>query len=326
MRTVLGLVTRQDDHTIPLLADALATRGARLVPLYTGTFPTASTLDATLGPAGYRGRLTTQDGVELDLHDIHSVWLKRWDTGTDLRGRGLEPSVGMACRQEAHAVLHGVLCDLDAPMINPVHAVTRAEEKVWQLGQAARFGLRVPPTHFTNRPGSGTAFAAEQGPLITKRMGTSFVRAASGARRVMNTAAVGPEDLAAADEGLQLAPLTLQSRVEKRREARATVVGDRVFASAVDSQATDGAEVDWRVRADVLMERFTPIELPAALERQLVAFHRSLGLLHAGVDLIQDADGDWVFIETNPSGEWHWIHASGHDVAGALAALLLEAR
>jgi hypothetical protein len=326
MHTVVGLVTRRDDHTIPLLADALSARGARFLGLYTETFPTESSLDVTLGPDGFRGRLTNQDGQSVDLHDIHALWLKRWDVGLDLRSHDLPPSIGTACRQEADALLRGVLTDLAAPMVNDLHAVVRAEEKVWQLSRAARFGLPMPATHFTNRPGTGATFAAAFPHLITKRMGTSYVRAESGRRQLMNTASVQPEDLASLDEGLALAPVTLQARVEKRREARATLVGDRIFASAVDSTATDGAETDWRVRADVLMDRFTPIELPDALKEQLVAFHRSIGLSYAGIDLIQQPDGAWVFLETNPSGEWHWIHNSGHDVAGALADHLLAAR
>lgn len=254
------------------------------------------------------------------------MWLKRWEVGTDLRQTDLPPSVRAACRMEADAVLTGVLTDLKAPMVNDLYAVARAEGKVWQLSQAARFGLHVPPTHFSNRPGTGAAFATATGPLITKRMGTSWVRASSGKRQAMNTAAVRPEDVAAMDEGLTMSPIALQARVDKTLEARASVVGDRVFASAVDPRTADGAQDDWRVRADVLMAQFRPVELPAALERALVAFHRSLGLQYGGVDLIRQPDGEWVFIETNPSGEWHWIHRSGHDVAGALADLLLSAR
>ncbi len=326
MTTILGLVSRRDLDTVPLLADALAARGARLMVLQTETFPTESVLDATLGPDGYRGMLTNQDGESVDLDAIHAMWLKRWEVGADLRKTDLPPTVRAACRMEADAVLTGVLTDLKAPMVNDLYAVARAEGKVWQLGQAARFGLKVPTTHFSNRPGTGAAFATDTGPLITKRMGTSFVRTASGNRQVMNTAAVHPEDVAAMDEGLSMSPIALQARVDKTLEARASVVGDRVFASAVDPRGADGAEDDWRTRADVLMDQFRPVELPAALERSLVAFHRAMGLQYGGVDLIRQPDGEWVFIETNPCGEWHWVHRSGHDVAGALADLLLSAR
>lgn len=326
MATILGVATRRDDHTIPLLADALAARGAKLLVLYTETFPTESSVDATLGPDGFRGRITNQDGESVDLDAIHATWLKRWEVGADLRAKGLEPSVRSACRMEADAVLTGVLTDVAAPMVNDLFAVTRAESKVWQLAQAARFGLLLPGTHFTNRRGTGAAFADQHGKVITKRMGTSFVRSDSGRRQVMNTATVEPGDLAAMDDSLALSPVVLQARVDKLREARATIVGDQVFASAVDSQSTDGAETDWRVRSDVLMDQFKPIELPATLRERLVAFHRSLGLQYAGVDLIQRPDGEWVFLETNPCGEWFWIHHSGHDVAGALADLLLESK
>lgn len=326
MTTILGLISRRDRPTAALLGAALAARGARLVPLITETFPGESQLDATLGPGGFTGSLTTQDGVTVELSDIHSIWMKRWDVGAELAGGGLDRSVAHACRREAEAVLRGVLTGIDAPMVSDMAAVERAECKVWQLREAVRLGLSVPPTWLGNRPGQGAGFHDAHGPLITKRMSTSLVRSPSGARRMMYTAAVGAEDVAALDGGLHLAPATLQARVDKDIEVRAVVVGTRVFASAVASQDEAGAEVDWRQRSDRLMARFTPVALPPALVDQLVALHQHLGLAYGGADLIRTPDGDWVFLETNPCGEWDWIHESGHDVAGALATLLLEAR
>lgn len=326
MKTVVGMTIRGDAPTADLLSAAIRHRGGRLVVVESEAYPSTVRLDATLGPTGYRGTLTSQAGEKVDLEAVHSVWWKRLDVGIDLRDHALAPSVGSACRRESDAVLRGVMASLPARMVNDVFAVERAETKVWQLARAAAVGLDVPATHFTNRAGTGPRFGAETGALITKRMSTTRVQVASGERRMMTTAAVSPDDLVALDDALHLSPATLQGRVEKVLEVRASVVGDRVFASGVDSQAVAGAEVDWRVRSDTLMADFRPVSLPDAVVQGLLALHRDLGLVYSGADLICTPEGRWMFLETNPSGEWDWIQASGHDVAGALADLLLDDR
>jgi len=303
MTTILALATRQAEQTIPLLSDALGHRGARLMVLHTETFPTESMLDATLGPGGYRGALTNQDGETIELDSIHAAWLACWDPAADLRRVALDRSVGAACRMEANAVLRGVLTSIAAPMVNDFAAVERAGLTAWQLAQAHHHGLRVQSTHLTNRPGSGGSFAMEVGPLITRRVGTSTRRSPS--TRVP-FAATSNIQAGTMEEGLALAPVTLQSRVDSTRGARVFVVGDTVFATEVPSGH--------------------PIELPADVERGLVGLHRSSGLQVGGVDLLQQADGRWVFIEADPRGCWHPVHNQAHDVAGALADLLLATR
>jgi len=325
MRTVLALIYDDDARTAALLAPALADRGARLVSLPTERFPTDATLNAELGPDGYRGTLRVPDGTNVDLDAIDAIWTKRLAVGRAIPAEGLEPSVRAACRHEAEATLEGVLAALPVGWVNELSAVLRAERKPWQLARACAVGLTVPATVLTNDADGATAFHEAHQPLITKMMCTRMLRAASGRRHRLATAAVQADDLPALADGLRFTPTTLQQRVPKRLEVRAAVVGDRVFASAVDSQALPGAEVDWRERSALLMDRFEPIEVPAEVAAPLVALHRDLGLAYGGADFILTPDDRWVFLETNPSGEWDWIHHSGHDIAGALADALLEA-
>ena len=57
----------------------------------------------------------------------------------------------------------------------------------------------------------------------------------------------------------------------------------------------------------------------------LVELNRSMGLRYGGADLIRTPEGDWVFLEINPGGEWRWVQQyAGLDVSGALAELLLR--
>jgi len=322
MTTVLGLIYDDDTRTAELLAPALADRGARLLCLPTEAFPTEVKLHAELGPDGYRGWVATPDG-RIDLASIDAIWTKRVAVGVDIPREGMDPTVRMACRAESEATLEGVLAALPVRWVNPLTTVLSAERKPWQLARAMAAGLTVPATVLTNVGSAAVDFYGDHRPLITKMMSTRPVRASSGRKQQLGTHAIHDDDLPALAEGLRFTTTTLQHRVAKRLEVRASVVGDRIFASAVDSPSMPGAEVDWRERSGTLMDRFEPIDMPADVAHKLVALHRDLGLVYGGADFIITPDDEWVFLETNPCGEWDWIHRSGHDVAGALADALV---
>lgn len=321
MRCVLGLTHRRDDATVPTLAQAIAARGGRLVRLDSDRFPTEARLDATLGPAGVRGALHTQDGERVALESLHAIWYRRRYIAHGLPRQALEPSVFRACWRESTAALIGVLSALPALQVDEPHAVERAENKLTQLREAARSGLQVPPFVVSNDADAVRAWAQGQGPLVTKMLAAGELDGPQGGP--IRTAALTEAHLAEL-EGLELAPLTAQRRVQKVLEVRAVLVGDRTFAAGVDSRLAASAEVDWRRGARELMPHFRAVALPAPVEAALHVLRRRLGLHYGGADLILTPEGEWRFLELNPGGEWLWVQeAAGLDIAGALAELLL---
>ena len=57
----------------------------------------------------------------------------------------------------------------------------------------------------------------------------------------------------------------------------------------------------------LLDHRLPGIDLPAGLEESLHRLMRALGLAFGAIDLIQTPDGEYVFLEINPSGQWLWL-------------------
>jgi len=103
-----------------------------------------------------------------------------------------------------------------------------------------------------------------------------------------------------------------------------TVVGDRVFSAAIESQATDRTRVDWR-RYDHRNTPVTAIELPSDLVRRLQTLVDRLQLSFAAIDLILTPEGEFVFVEVNPNGQYLWIEeATGLPISDAVADHLVE--
>ena len=55
----------------------------------------------------------------------------------------------------------------------------------------------------------------------------------------------------------------------------------------------------------------------------LLALRRRLGLWYGAIDLRRAPDGEFVFLEINPAGQWLFVeYATGQPIAQELAALL----
>lgn len=59
--------------------------------------------------------------------------------------------------------------------------------------------------------------------------------------------------------------------------------------------------------------------------KNLLRFMSSIDLRYGAIDLIETPNGEFVFLEVNPSGQWGWITTLAHlPVAEAVAKMLIS--
>jgi glutathione synthase/RimK-type ligase-like ATP-grasp enzyme len=122
--------------------------------------------------------------------------------------------------------------------------------------------------------------------------------------------------------GLKFCPVLLQTEVSKKCEWRVTTVGTQVFAARTRSDAVADL-VDWR-NSDNADDLFEAAELPGKIVEKLLLLCRRTGILFGAHDLIETPDGDFVFLETNPAGQWGWLELNlAMPIGAALADLLI---
>ena len=98
-----------------------------------------------------------------------------------------------------------------------------------------------------------------------------------------------------------------------------------MFAAALYSQEIEKGRLDWR-RA-TLSIRHEKYKLPIAIERQLLKLIDNFDLKYAAIDMIVTPDGEYVFLEVNPNGQFGWIEDKvGFPLYGALADLLISGK
>jgi glutathione synthase/RimK-type ligase-like ATP-grasp enzyme len=94
--------------------------------------------------------------------------------------------------------------------------------------------------------------------------------------------------------------------VPKRFDVRVTIVGRQVFAAAIDSQSDLSASIDWRLTDNPALPHHA-VTLPESLTANLIRLMECLGLTFGAIDLVERPDGEFVFLEVNPSGQWLWL-------------------
>ena len=95
----------------------------------------------------------------------------------------------------------------------------------------------------------------------------------------------------------------MQNCISKEYELRITIVGDKVFSAKVNSQENKNTLTDWRKEKNP----FVIYELPTEIEQKCIQLTKKLNISFGAIDLVRDKNGDYIFLEINPNGQWAWI-------------------
>ena len=315
MTRVVLIVGQSNDPHVQRVAERLRHRAVRPVVLdVIGDAPPTSRLSYELAIDRGRGSVEIQGGVHA-LEDVAAVWWRmKLLGGPELSGLPTALAGEFALREWRSALDSLDAFTPGARWINRRAADAAARHKPLQLMAAREVGLAVPETLISNSPDAVSAFVADDGGYVYKTL-TWFHGPPD---RVVFTSPVRAADVQADRQAIALAPGIFQRRIPKRYELRVTVVGDRALAVRIDSQARADTRLDWR--RNQFEVPYCRHDLSPELEEALVALTGRLGLTFGAHDLIVTPDGETVFLEVNPIGQWLWLErATGIDVSGAVA-------
>lgn len=249
----------------------------------------------------------------IDLRRVQSVWFRRH------RLPQMPAEMDRAhqdyCLRESDWFIKGLvyslaLCNGDVRWTNHPERALSAESKIAQLSIAAGLKFQVPETLVSNDPDKIREFYAHnRGEVVAKPLRLGYFDFGDRQTCVFTTRVT--EDHLNDDESLRLAPVIYQALVNKSYDIRLTIVGSKVFAAAIDSQSIPSAVIDWR-RSETEDLGHLRHELPSDVETKCLQLMKTLGLSFGALDLILTPQGEYVFLEVNPSGQWVWIEDRLH--------------
>jgi glutathione synthase/RimK-type ligase-like ATP-grasp enzyme len=205
------------------------------------------------------------------------------------------------CAFEWKHILHSLDLFLEkSKWINKVGCNHRVANKVYQLKLAQEVGLLTPQTVISNDSDEVLKLFQRNNRVIYKTLSSFFT-----ATHMIYTNEIYPEQLCKYREAIAMAPGIFQNLINKNHELRVTIIGDFIFTVRINSQTRKESQIDWR--REPLIDLYEAGCLSQDTQHKLLTFHKLTGLIYAAYDFVVDVNGNEIFLECNPGGQWLWL-------------------
>jgi len=224
---------------------------------------------------------------------------------------------------ETRQALRAVFSTLECKWINKRESIEYVNSnKFYQQMIASRCGLLVPQTIISNNPESVQKFSDSNNGILAKPIG--YTKLDDEGRLALYSECFSVEEVTSSHKAIRICPLYGQKYVDKLYEHRVMAIGSSILSCRIDSQASEKTKVDWR-HYDLENTEHKYVELPEVVRKKLLSFMSMIDLRYGAIDLIETPDGNFVFLEINPSGQWGWINTlAGLPIPEAVAQMLYE--
>lgn len=314
------VITSRLDLTADEVIRGLTNKGESVYRLNTDDLCSTHNLELYIDTLEFDGSFNTSFR-EIKFRDIKSVYYRK----PSLPIRCSEnPQVDKFIRDEIDLFLKWLWISLgDRFWVSDPTCIKSAESKFSQLRIAPSLGFRIPRTLITNRPEKVREFFNScGGKMINKVLGTVTYKEGEQAYHIFCRSVSLPE--IESGGSISLLPCFFQERVEKEVELRITVVGDLVFPCEIHSQQSDKTKEDWR-NYDLENTPHRVHNLPKNIADQCRSLLHHYSLKYGAIDMILTPQGEYVFLEINPNGQYGWIEKlTGLPITQAIVDLLVS--
>lgn len=234
----------------------------------------------------------------VNLDSVTAVWYRRAIQPGLVSD--LPPAERMFVAGELRHLAAGLVLNPEITWVNPIDRVFIAEHKLYQLQIASKLGFRVPRTLVSRDVLKLRDFAEQNknGTICKPIFHGMFVD--ESACYSVYTRRVTPDSFD--PDSVKTCPVLLQEEIPRRADVRATFIGSQCFVADIEG---DASIVDWRDPS--VSVRYSVSSLADEMQAMCRGMLEKLGLLYGAFDFLRTPDGELVFLEVNPTGEWAWL-------------------
>ena len=259
----------------------------------------------------------------IKLDDSWSIWNRRV----------MDPEIPQSVPKRLEGIIftetertwQGLLFSHKGKVVNKPQANFSANNKVDQLLYASKYGdnIKVPETILTNNPEELRLFYRSLSKVSFKLLKAPIIKTENDDEYLTCYNNI-VTDQHVENAGLIINnPSLFQEYVEKDYELRITALENKVVGIKIDSQNSDLSKVDFR-RYDFENVEYQQIDLPENVTRFCYDILKHYNLSFGELDFIKNKNGDYVFLELNPNGQWLWLELkSGYNLTKDIAENLL---
>ena len=311
---VLCITHSNDFYTIDLVQQHLEKMGVPSFRLNTDEFASTYKLHYTIRQYELSGH-----GQTITDAQISAVWYRKlWDMKIP---PGLDPAYRPVFTREYQTYRDLFFQALQrVPWMNPMqadHAV--CHDKLQQLRMAYAVGLPVPRSVFTNDAAVIREFFKHCGGEVVMKLHNALSKSMKGDGPFFPTTRLTAEGLEHLDS-LAYCPMIFQEYIPKAYELRIAYVDGVCFAGKIP-HAEGTTAADWRAGGTVQWQVY---ELPEPVQQKVHQLMKNLGLVFGALDMIKHPNGEYVFLEVNPQGEWGMLQKYlGYPIGETIAEKLI---
>ena len=269
-----------------------------------------------------------KNGLVIYGHQVSYIWDRRPEIPAELPSKNENEEINKFILDEAHEFLSFIRYYLkDVPSIGSIVEDRPAASKMLQISIARNLGMTIPNTCFSNEKNPIANLANMHKALTLKPMGNMCVNCDDKTDYVLFSQKVESNNiLQQPEEAFSQTVSFVQNYVEKAYELRITVINEDIIACKIDSQLQDDdkGKIDWRQGYDYNLKHEI-VEIPEQIRQFCIRFLDKMKLHFGCFDFIVTPDGEYVFLECNPNGQWLWIELeTGYDISKIMAENLCK--
>ena len=315
------IISNKQDVTTDLVVRRLQQKSIPYLRMNTETFPLDISCSIKVGSTGDYSEIKTPK-LSIRSDQLKSIWYRR-PVVPDFDSVNMPENEKEFAKRECVTFLNNLWTSMgDVKWVNDLYSSLRAEQKTLQLKTASECGLKIPETLVSNDSDEINRFIEKNvGKVIAKPISHGSIGKNEEAAIFANSleeykGKIAPEDI-------RVSPFIIQELIEKVGDIRLTVFGQTVFAyKIVTSDTKKSIMMDWRKHEPQELA-YVRCEPPVSLLDSIFNFMNRLNILYGAFDFCLSENGDWTFLEVNPSGQFAWLEiATGDRMVDALIDLL----
>ncbi len=246
-------------------------------------------------------------------NDVKSVWFRRRPdfSHTDKPVSHASPYFDLLLQEvkTTQRVEEATAFNFIEPMLRHAYQIGNLRNssinKLFQLQFALESGLTIPPTEIITAKADLLRFYEKHGKIIIKPLSNmSFVRYPD-ILYANYTKILSMEFIEAMPDNFS--PTLCQGYIDKEFEIRSFFLDEEEYSMAIFSQKNQKTMVDFRKYDRTYPNRRVPFNLPDDTRAKLIRFMKTAGINTGSFDIIKSKDGQLVFLEVNPVGQFGMV-------------------
>lgn len=303
MKKIL-ILTNKDDITVDFVVNELRRRNLSYYRLNTEDIPLKIKVYFDINKNEIK-IIDKVKNIEVNLLEFDSVYFRRPIISSLEHIEDICDDERIYLRSELTFLLEGIYKGLNNKFwLNNVYKIRDAENKLYQLLLAKNIGFNIPRAVVSNDINILNDFRYKyDNDCIIKPIKSGHIKYREVDKSIFTTKI--SEEYFESIDAVEAFPVFIEENVHKLVDLRCTVVGDEVFTAEIHSQCENESRIDWRKGKNILEHK--KHILPSNIEKMCIDLTKKLNLKYSAIDMILDKDGNYIFLEINPNGQWAWI-------------------